>query len=70
MLGLLTSLHGYLQAYLKALLAASHPGKGSGGGLAMQRMAAKCLCGLLAAVPHFNYSQDLLQAVVPFLASQ
>ncbi|KAK9865833.1 hypothetical protein WJX84_002937, partial [Apatococcus fuscideae] len=58
------------QAYLKLLLAASRQGKGSPGGLAGPRVAAKCLCGLLVAVPHFNYSQDLLQSVVPLLAHQ
>ncbi|KAK9844945.1 hypothetical protein WJX74_008987 [Apatococcus lobatus] len=58
------------QAYLKALLAASRPGKATPGGPVGQRVATKCLCGLLVAVPHFNYSQDLLQAIVPLLANQ
>ena len=59
-----------MQAYLKALLAASRPSKANIGGPVGQRVATKCLCGLLVAVPHFNYSQDLLQAVVPLLANQ
>ena len=58
------------QAYLKLLLAANRAGKTSTGSQGMRRVAAKCLCGLLVAVPHFNYSQDLLQAVVPLLAQQ
>ena len=59
-----------LQAYLKLLLTANRGGKGKASSLGMRRVAARCLCGLLVAVPHFNYAQDLLQAVVPLLANQ
>jgi nucleolar complex protein 3 len=35
----------------------------------MCRVAVKCLCGILAAVPHFNFMSDVLQVVVPKLNS-
>jgi len=56
-------LRGY-QAYLRTLLAAA-----KGGSIASGRVAARCMCELLAAKPHFNYSTDLLQAIVPRMAS-
>ena len=34
------------------------------------RVAARCMCGLLSALHHFNYSSDLLQAVVPLMMHQ
>ncbi|KAK9813219.1 hypothetical protein WJX72_010918 [[Myrmecia] bisecta] len=56
------------QAYLKQLLAAA-AGLKQGGGLAQKaRVAVKCMCGLLSALPHFNYTSDLLQALVPLTA--
>ena len=33
------------------------------------RVAVKCLCGILDAVPHFNYMSDVLQVLVPKLDS-
>jgi nucleolar complex protein 3 len=43
--------------------------KAGGAGPAHGRVAARCMAGLLAAAPHFNYASDLLQAVVPGMAS-
>lgn len=40
-----------------------------GDGATHCRVATKCLCGLLDAVPHFNYMPDVLQVVVPKLDS-
>ncbi len=37
--------------------------------VAHARIAIRCLCGLLACLPHFNYVSDLLQAVVPNMAN-
>ena len=62
-----------MQAALKRLLAAA--GGGGGGGstgkgagssrdgaaLSTARVAVRCLAGLLVALPHFNYTGDLLQ---------
>lgn len=31
------------------------------------RVAVRCLCGILDAVPHFNYISDVLQVIVPKL---
>jgi len=72
-------LHAYLtpsatayQNFLKLLLAAvSGAGESKGatkGGLD-ERTAIRCMCGLLQALPHFNYRTDLLRALVPFLAA-
>eukprot|EP00854_Cymbomonas_tetramitiformis_P005203 gene5203-6328_t len=54
------------QAYLRVLFQASSI-KGEGGvGLSLRATAAvKCMCGLMAALPHFNYFTDLLSAVLP-----
>ncbi|KAL1556052.1 nucleolar complex-associated protein 3 isoform X2 [Salvia divinorum] len=35
-----------------------------------QQVATRCLCTLLAAVPHFNYRESLLAAVVKDISSQ
>lgn len=59
------------QSYLRQLLAAAGgPGAPAsrGGGLD-GRTAVRCLCGLLEALPHFNYRSDLLSALVPRLGS-
>lgn len=32
------------------------------------RIAVKCMASLLVALPHFNYTSDLLQALVPHMA--
>ena len=37
---------------------------------AQARVAARCMCGMLSALHHFNYSTDLLQAVVPLMANK
>ncbi|KAG1668841.1 hypothetical protein FOA52_004936 [Chlamydomonas sp. UWO 241] len=67
------------QQYLKLLLAAANRkgGGGQGGGsqgsgqpLATSRIAVKCMCAMLAAQPHFNYTSDLLQAIVPRMAAR
>ncbi len=65
------------QAFLKLLLAAMGKGKATASG--EQRAAApkqhacvaiKCMCQLLVTHPHFNYTSDLLQAVVPRMAAR
>ncbi|KAA6426215.1 MAG: hypothetical protein FRX49_04067, partial [Trebouxia sp. A1-2] len=60
----------FYQAYLKLLLQAigskSNPAKNP----AQARVAARCMCGMLSALHHFNYSTDLLQAVVPLMANK
>jgi nucleolar complex protein 3 len=33
------------------------------------RTALRCMCGLLEALPHFNYRSDLLRALIPRLAA-
>lgn len=49
------------QTYLRSLLdAAQCVGKGTGT-LSHARVAVRCLAGLLAALPHFNYTSDILQ---------
>ena len=53
------------QAYLRALLAALTATRRGKAPLAHGRIAVKCMAGLLAALPHFNYASDLLQALVP-----
>ena len=59
-----------MQAYLKLLLQAigskSNPAKNP----AQARVAARCMCGMLSTLHHFNYSTDLLQAVVPLMANK
>lgn len=35
-----------------------------------QRVAVRCLCTLLAAVPHFNFRESLLATVVKNISSQ
>jgi nucleolar complex protein 3 len=57
-------LKGY-QHYLKSLLAVLNAARSGHATPAHGRVAARCLAGLLVAAPHFNYSSDLLQAVVP-----
>lgn len=59
-------LRGY-QAYLKALLQAAKSGGATGGssGLNHASIAMRCMCELLSSKPHFNYTSDLLQAIVP-----
>ncbi len=32
------------------------------------RIAVKCMATLLTSLPHFNYTSDLLQALVPYMA--
>ncbi|GLC45484.1 hypothetical protein PLESTB_000319100 [Pleodorina starrii] len=57
------------QTYLRSLLDAAqcvHKGTGT---LSHSRVAVRCLAGLLAAHSHFNYTSDILQAVVPRMAS-
>ena len=56
----------YLKLLLQAIGSKSHPAKST----AQARVAARCMCGMLSALHHFNYSSDLLQAVVPLMVSQ
>lgn len=50
-----------VQAFLKLLLAAAQCVQQGTGSAAHARVAIKCLTGLLRAVPHFNYTSDILQ---------
>lgn len=56
----------YLKLLLQAIGSKSNPAKSP----AQARVAARCMCGMLSALHHFNYSTDLLQAVVPLMVSQ
>ena len=56
-----------LQAYLKLLLQAVSNKDSSAKASAEARVAARCMCGMLSTLHHFNYSSDLLQAVVPLM---
>jgi nucleolar complex protein 3 len=62
-------LKGY-QTYLKSLLAVLNAARSGHATAAHGRVAARCLAGLLVAAPHFNYSSDLLQAVVPNMVNK
>lgn len=62
-------LKGY-QQYLRSLLAVLNAARGGHATAAHGRVAARCLAGLLVAAPHFNYSSDLLQAVVPNMVNK
>ncbi|KZV44350.1 nucleolar complex protein 3 [Dorcoceras hygrometricum] len=52
-----------LKAYIQKLVALQQQ-------TVYKRVAANCLCTLLAAVPHFNFRESLLAAVVSNLSSQ
>lgn len=56
------SLHVHLQAYLQKLIALEQQA-------AFQRVAIRCICTLLEAVPHFNFRQSLLAAVIKNIGS-
>lgn len=56
----------YLKLLLQAIGSKFNPPKSP----AQARVAARCMCGMLSALHHFNYSSDLLQAVVPLMVSQ
>jgi nucleolar complex protein 3 len=65
------------QSFLQLLLsaagsadgAADPPAKKGSTGALDKRTALRCMCGLLQALPQFNYRSDLLRALVPRLAS-
>ncbi|KAG2485768.1 hypothetical protein HYH03_015482 [Edaphochlamys debaryana] len=57
------------QTYLRSLLDAANCVRAGTGTLSHSRVAVRCLSGLLAAHPHFNYTSDILQAVVPRMAA-
>ncbi|KAG2451742.1 hypothetical protein HYH02_003522 [Chlamydomonas schloesseri] len=57
------------QAYLRSLLDAAQCVARRTGTLSHSRVAVRCLSGLLSGLPHFNYTSDILQAVVPRMAS-
>ena len=59
-----------MQAYLKLLLTAVGSKARPAQSPSQARVAARCMCGLLSALHHFNYSSDLLQAVVPLMVHQ
>lgn len=50
------------QAYVKLLVKCAKT-------RSMRWTALRCLCGLLEAVPHFNYRESILSAVVPRMGS-
>ncbi|XP_073155213.1 nucleolar complex-associated protein 3 [Henckelia pumila] len=52
-----------LKAYIQKLVALQQQS-------VYKRVAANCLCTLLAAVPHFNFRESLLAAVVSNISSQ
>lgn len=58
------------QSYLKILLKAFRDQKSSKSSLALSITAAKCLASLIIAVPHFNFSGDILQVLVPGTCSR
>ncbi|EFJ44448.1 hypothetical protein VOLCADRAFT_121316 [Volvox carteri f. nagariensis] len=57
------------QTYLRSLLDASRCVERGTGTLSHARVAVRCLAGLLTAHPHFNYTSDILQAIVPRMSS-
>lgn len=58
------------QRYLRAARAALAAGRAGGAALPHARVAARCMGRLLVAAPHFNYTTDLLQALVPVATSR
>eukprot|EP00887_Chlorella_sp_A99_P004044 scaffold11.g4044.t1 len=65
-------LSGY-QTYLKALLEPLRKKDGSaagggGGAPATARLAVRCMARLLTGHPNFNYTSDIMQALVPCMA--
>ena len=61
------------QSYLKVLLNAFKGQKDlptSKSALTLGRAAAKCLASLVTALPHFNFSGDILQVIVPGIANK
>jgi len=59
------------QAYLKILLKLfKNQKEGSKSALALSRVSASCLSSLVIAAPHFNFSGDILQVVVPGIANK
>jgi len=59
------------QSYLKVLLKAFKNQKdGSKSAMILSRAAAKCLSSLVVAAPHFNFSGDILQVIVPAIANK
>lgn len=61
------------QSYLKVLLKAFKGQKDapkSKSALTLGRTGAKCLASLVTALPHFNFSGDILQVVVPGIANK
>ena len=58
------------QSYLKLLLKCFRDQKSSKSALSLSRVAAKCLSNLITSVPHFNFSGDILQVMVPGTSSK
>ncbi|KAK2080529.1 hypothetical protein QBZ16_000382 [Prototheca wickerhamii] len=61
---------GLLRQYQRYLRAALHELTGGARDPAGARVAARCLCRSLLAAPHFNYTTDILQAIVPVVAAR
>lgn len=53
---------GRMQAYLQRLMALKQKAS-------FQRVAIRCICTLLDAVPHFNFRESLLAAVIHNISS-
>lgn len=53
----------YFQAYVQKLVALQQQTR-------YERIAIRCICTLLAAVPHFNFHESLLATVVKNLSSE
>ena len=66
---LLKAYQSYLKVLLKAFKGQKEAPK-SKSALTLGRAAAKCLASLIIALPHFNYSGDILQVIVPGIANK
>ena len=58
------------QSYLKLLLKAFKDQKSSKSSQSLSRAAAKCMSSMIISAPHFNYSSDILQVIVPGTANK
>jgi len=66
---LLKAYQSYLKVLLKAFKGQKERPK-SKSALALGRAAATCLASLITALPHFNFSGDILQVIVPGIANK
>ena len=66
--GWLAARGGRINAPPRAVAQAVHRARVGRAAPAHGRIAVKCMSTLLCALPHFNYTSDLLQALVPCMA--